>query len=185
MEGDTDIRTELEGLAPGFTWPRAPRFQVPEGYFGSLKASVLGEIAATAEMPQPPPTPYRAPAGYFESLPAAVLSRVRRAPAVVQLPRRRAALRIRWLAAAAIAAVIALAALLRLPRHASAPSLDRQLASLSDEAITQYLSAQAASLNEDDLYTNVSDSMLSNPVVHGLSDRDIEEYLNEDSPGSY
>jgi hypothetical protein len=184
MEGDADIRTELQELAPGFTWPEAPAFRVPDGYFDSLKASVRRAISSS-EIPLPHQTPYQAPAGYFETLSAAVLSRVRQQAPVVQLPRRRRASRIRWLAAAVIAAVIALAALLRLPADRATPSIDRQLASLSDATITQYLSTEATSLNEEDLYTNVSDSTVANPVVHGLSDRDIEEYLNEDSPGSY
>jgi hypothetical protein len=184
MEGDADIRTELRELAPGFRWPQAPAFRVPEGYFDSLKARVRRAISSP-EIPLPHQTPYQAPAGYFETLSAAVLSRVRQQAPVVQLPRRRRAPAIRWLAAAVIAAVIALAALLRLPADRATPSIDRQLASLSDTAITRYLSAEAITLNEEDLYANVSDTVVTNPVVQGLSDRDIEAYLNQDSPGSY
>lgn len=183
MKGDGSIKEELDKLAPGFTWPReAPGFKVPEGYFDALPARVHAEIASSTFLPPKAAVPYAVPPGYFNTLPEQVLARAKNAgrPVKRMRPFR---LRTRWLAAAVIAAIVVLAALLRLPRQ-QATSIDRQLASLSDAAITGYLTTEAASLNDEDLYHNLSDS-LAGPVVDGLSSQDIEEYLNEDSPESY
>jgi len=119
---------------------------------------------------------YSVPDGYFDRVPQAVLNKVKQQTLVRQLPRRQSYWQ-NWVIAASMAAIIALGALLLLPQDGRRQlSLDRQLAGLSDDAIEQYLSMEVNAFNTD--VSPVEDG-LQNVPVNGLSNRDIEEYLDE------
>lgn len=187
------ILKELEEIVPGFKWPENhAEFDIPEGYFQQFPDTVLNKIndSRGKELPISLKSRniYEAPAGYFESLPAKVLSKIKedsKETSVIKLPRKHRNWQ-NWAVAAAIAAVVATGGLIWLaphPKNGQQPlfSLNRQLASVSDQAIEQYLSTQINSSNVNEVYNDLSDQDLQDILTNGLSTSAIEEYLQNNA----
>jgi hypothetical protein len=190
MSVNKNILKELEELVPGFGWPeKHVDFEVPEGYFTELPDAVLNRINGHEREELPVPlsreNAFDTPAGYFENLPLRILNKIneenKKTP-VVRLPRSRRKWP-NWAAAAAIAAFVAAGGMLWLipPRLQNNPqasiSFNQQLASLSNQAIEQYLSTQINSSNMNEVYKNLSDQDLQDALTSGLSTSAIKEYL--------
>lgn len=197
MSVNKNIRKELEEIVPGSKWPEKPAdFEIPEGYFQQLTDIVLNKIKDREEEELPLSLKnrrtYEAPAEYFENLPEKVLSRIsegNRETPVVMLPRKHKNWQ-NWAAAAIIAAFVATAGLIWLaPSHlqngqSSSFSLSQQLASVSDQAIEQYLGTQINSSNVNEVYDNLSNQDLQDALTTGLSTSAIEEYLQNNTADS-
>jgi len=187
------IRAELERLVPGASWPRTyPEGKVPEGYFGTLPGRVLDAVASledhAREASWGKTNPYTVPAGYFDRLPGIIAKKVTPAHPVMMLPRQRRLSRwSSWAAAAVITVLIALSGLLwfsRPPSHSTGPSFDQQIASLSSEAIEQYLNTSTSALNTDELLNTLNDDNLDDASSRQLSGQDLEKFLSEEIPDS-
>lgn len=192
--GETkNIQAELDSLVKGTSWPRTyPASQPPEDYFGALPGLVLERLQAADEETTVPrwsrETPYVVPEGYFRQLPGRVMRQVSPAAPVVSLPRRRQPSRwSAWSAAATITVIIAFSGLLWFghgPATPSAVSIDQQLASLSSEAIEQYLNTATNTLNTDELLNTLNSDQLQEVPSGEFSSQDLEDYLNEEIPDS-
>lgn len=183
-----NIQEELENLTPGFTWPDShARLEVPEGYFQELPGRVLEMLSITGTpdiTPNlPKENPYRIPEGYFEQLPGRLLGKLAPKTPVINLPRSRPRLTA-WAYAAAIIVLVALSGLLWISQHHQPPTLDQQLASLSDDAIEQYLSTEAGAFNTDDVFSTLNEEDIQNSLTGGISSQDIQTYLSEEDPDS-
>ena len=190
MSVNKNILKELEELESGFGWPeKHADFKVPEGYLTQLPDTVLNRIKGGEREELPVSlsreNAFGTPAGYFENLPSRILNKIneenKKAP-LVRLPRSRRKWP-NWAAAAAIAAFVAVGGMwwlipprLQNNRQASI-SFNQQLASVSDEAIEQYLSTQINSSNINEVYKNLSDQDLQDALTNDLSTSAIKEYL--------
>lgn len=190
MSVNKNILKELEELESGFGWPEQHAdFKVPEGYLTQLPDTVLNRIKGGEREELPVSlsreNAFGTPAGYFENLPSRILNKIneenKKAP-LVRLPRSRRKWP-NWAAAAAIAAFVAVGGMwwlipprLQNNRQASI-SFNQQLASVSDEAIEQYLSTQINSSNINEVYKNLSDQDLQDALTNDLSTSAIKEYL--------
>lgn len=181
MNEGENIRKELENIAPEIQWKREfPDFSIPEGYFGQATREIWDKIQVEeGEKALSKTLPYQVPDGYFDQLPQKVLEKVQDTPRIISLPRQRRR-RYDWAMAAAIAAIVALAGLLSQPNRPAGThhSLDLQLATISNNAIEQYLDNHLSSLNTEDLYEYLNPQDQQDPMIHDVSSQAIEEYLN-------
>ncbi|MGH2643382.1 MAG: hypothetical protein ACRDE2_05505 [Chitinophagaceae bacterium] len=197
MSVNKTILKELEEIVPGFKWPENhPDFKVPEGYFQQFPGTVLNRINDETEEELPVAlnnkNPYQAPEGYFENLPEKVLIKIKGEKeeySIVRLPRRNRKWQ-NWAAAAVIAVFVAIGGLIWLTSPHSQNgsqmpvSFSRQLASVNDQAIEQYLGTQINSSNLNEVYNNLSDQDLQDALTNGLTTSAIEEYLQSNDPDS-
>jgi hypothetical protein len=191
-----NILKELEEITPGFKWPENQAgFEVPDGYFQRFQDTVLNKIT-NSDLEKWPVFLNRdrfvAPAGYFESLPEKVLSKIKgdhKETSVVRLPRKHRNWQ-NWVAAAVIAAFVALGGLIWLTPHPLQNgqrvsfSLSQQLASVSNQAIEQYLISHVNTSNMNEVYNNLGDQDLQDTLTNGLSTSAIEEYLQNNAADS-
>jgi len=191
MAETENTREELERLIPGESWPRACPGRVPEGYFEKLPGRVLQAVAPdrleSEVLPWDKTNPYSVPAGYFDHLPGVVTRKLSGAP-VVTLPRQRRSRWSSWLAAAVMTGIVTLSALVwftRPPAAVTSGSVDQQIASLSSEAIEQYLNDATNTLNADEILNTLTDddNLQGSPALEP-SGKALEEYLNQEIPDS-
>lgn len=186
------IRAELERLIQGESWPRAyPAGQVPDGYFEKLPGRVLEAVVPGGEKREAPAwgkaNPYSVPAGYFDRLPGVVAGKLAPAAPVVTLPRQRRPRLSSWLAAAVITAMVAFSGLLwftRPPAVSTSDSVEQQIASLSSEAIEQYLSNATNALNSDEILNTLNVDNLQGASFGDNSSEAVDEHLNDEIPDS-
>lgn len=195
MSVNKNILKELEEIVPGFKWPENQAdFDIPDGYFQRFPNIVLKNINDnTKELPVSlSKSTFEAPAGYFDSLPEKVLGKIKensKETSVVRLPRKHRNWQ-DWAAAAVIAAFVALGGLIWLTPHPSQNgqqasfSISQQLASVSNQAIEQYLSTHVNASNMNEVYNNLSDQDLQDALTDGLSTSAIEEYLQNNTADS-
>jgi hypothetical protein len=63
-------------------------------------------------------------------------------------------------------------------------SLSQQLASVSNQAIEQYLISHVNTSNMNEVYNNLGDQDLQDTLTNGLSTSAIEEYLQNNAADS-
>lgn len=196
MSVNKNILKELEEIVPGFRWPENHAdFEVPDEYFQRFPDTVLNKItnSDTEKLPVSlSRDTFVTPAGYFESLPEKVLSKIKgdsKETSVVRLPRKHRHWQ-NWVAAAVIAAFVALGGLIWLTPHPSQKgqqasfSLSQQLASVSNQAIEQYLITHVNVSNMSEVYNNLSEQDLQDALTNGLSTSAIKEYLQNNTADS-
>ena len=190
MAETENTREELERLVPGQSWPRVYPGEIPGGYFERLPGRVLQAVAEAREEPGTlswdRTNPYSVPEGYFDRLPGVVTRKLSGAP-VVTLPRQRRTRWSSWLAAAVMTGIVTLSALVwftRPPAAVSSVSVDQQIASLSSEAIEQYLNDATNTLNSDEILNTLTDDDLQGSPAPEPSGKALEEYLNQEIPDS-
>jgi hypothetical protein len=91
------------------------------------------------------------------------------------------------MAAAVMTGIVTLSALVwftRPPAAVSSVSVDQQIASLSSEAIEQYLNDATNTLNADEILNTLTDDDLRGSPAPEPSGKALEEYLNQEIPDS-
>lgn len=203
-----EILEELEQTAPllnkiSTTLP----YSVPSTYFQQLAANVLNSIKAAEEniegqqnevfeeLEQLAPVlntikktgPYTVPAGYFDqfNVPVHAFENVPEAK-LVQIHHRKTRW-VTWLAAASIISILATGGYLFWNNryYQNKPSIESNLANLSDDDISNYLNTLPVPGIEA-VSTSVMDQEIPDvkPVIKNMSTEDIKEYLNKNSdPG--
>jgi len=147
-----------------------PGFVVPTGYFSALEEQLL---ATRKIQEQVTDTGFVVPRDYFDMLPGRITAQTHQAAT----PVRRLS-RPKWVAyaaAASIALVVGLASLFKIANDT--PETTSPLASVSDEQIVNYLELYGPP-NDMIYISDELDSFDEQSIGEGISDADIEAYLN-------
>jgi hypothetical protein len=140
MSQQNEILQELEAWqSPLAKLPRTMPFMVPDGYFNRLPAEISGALdQGDLTVYRSRRQPFEVPEQYFEQLPAMILSKVRaegeQKPKTIDL-RKSILKQLRW----AAAAVLLLAAGAGIWRASVPSSFERQLASLPEDVVADYV----------------------------------------------
>ncbi len=180
IRSGSEVSRELKGLSPFLSAiPKMTPFEVPEGYFGGLE-EFYRDSGGIGKDPVPPDwpknMPFQVPGDYFMDLPSVVLFRVLQTVPARVVPIQRMHRVLRYAAAAVIAGVIALGAGLYFSH--GAPSVDAQLAVIPDQAIIEYLQNPGDPLDNESIYSQIPPATQTNSLVSGLSDGDLQAYLD-------
>lgn len=150
-----------------------PGFVVPDGYFGELEQRLIADRKISESVAD---TGFTVPEYYFDTLPDRITERTHRAGK----PVRRFS-RPKWVAyaaAASIALVLGLAGMFRTATTNDTSETRSPLASVSDQQILDYLELYGAP-NDDMVFASEQlDDFNEVNIGEGISDEDIEAYLN-------
>lgn len=188
MTQGENIRKELEEIAPEIHGRLpSPDFNVPDGYFRNFAFKTLDRIHSEEKAEEnefrhkfPKRNVYAVPEGYFAGTPQKVLEKIQNRRSAIPLPRRRK-YQSGWAVAACMAAFVALAGILTMPKNTTQKPLDSQLANISENAIEQYLNNHLSPLNSEEIYDYITTSDVENAITHNLSTQDIQEYLEDNA----
>ncbi|HRO42024.1 MAG TPA: hypothetical protein PL009_04285 [Flavipsychrobacter sp.] len=176
MQPENEILKELEHLGSKLSnIPKTTPYRVPEKYFEKLPQQILTSVLEqdlTASLPTE--NPFDVPQGYFKSLPGKILSVVKeeqKPKSKVFFPGKTIWKNARF-AAAAMLLIIAGAGIFRFMSFSD--SLDKQLASLPEETIKEYVVQSANELSVGNSIVASKDIL---PVQ--LTEEEITSYLNE------
>ncbi len=201
VENDDNLN---EDIIPRFV---PTPYAVPAGYFESLAGNVMAKINVQQiqhagnevfeELEALAPLlnsiskqmPYSVPAGYFEQFTVKVNEEVKPTAKVISINSSRSRF-ITYFAAACVAVLLGIGAYFFVPRQPAnttatgqQPQLDvqRELASLSDADINEYLNNQPSTGTEA-LPSSLEDQAPEiQPVIDNTSTEEIQQYLKENS----
>jgi len=182
-------------------------YTVPVGYFDSLAGNVMAKINAQQiqhagnevfeELEALAPLlnsitkqmPYSVPAGYFEQFTVKVNEEVKPAAKVVSINSSRRRF-ITYFAAACVAVLLGIGAYFFVPHQSAKPGptgqqsqldVQRELASLSDADINEYLNNQPSTGSEALPSSLEEQAPEIQPVIDNTSTEEIQQYLKENS----
>lgn len=193
---EREIAEELREIAPALADLGAhPNFTVPVRYFDAFPEKLLMRVRTldnarevTAELEEVSPllagiarkTPYSVPEGYFNNLTEQLVKEKQFASEgrVVKMGRTIKLFK-QCLAAAAVAGIIATGAVL-ISRSINHNSMDKMLASVSDQEIEEYLTYSTDTFDNENIFTNVSlEQDLPSVLPEDLSSKDIDNLLED------
>ncbi len=170
MQKPTEIRAELESLAPRLSQPLGnPPFQIPEDYFLANPLHILARVQSASATEN-------TEADYFKTLPERILEKAKK-----EKPVSRKVFDFRnatWQLAAAALVLLMLGAVVF--GVFQKPSVHQQLASLEKETVLHYIHNHL-----DEFDTELLENSIKLPATktilstNQISDDEISEYLSE------
>ncbi|MCW3462910.1 hypothetical protein [Chitinophaga nivalis] len=166
-------------------------FTTPAGYFDALPATVLQrvrtlEATPAAELTELSPflatlsrqTPFSIPEGYFETLPVPLHA----ASPTLRVHHRKRNGWIKWAAAACLSIFAGTSTLLFL-EHEHTNSIEKQLETVSDQEIVNYLQTHTDAFDNEAIFTTIANTgiapLLSHPLHEDVPLEAIETYLQQ------
>lgn len=176
MEKKSEIREELkEWQSPLADMPRNMPHEVPENYFSELQGNIIAGLQAEqTPLEWSDSNPFALPQNYFNTLPQDILARAKQADAVPA--KKRIAFR-PFIRAAAAALMLALGVAGYQYFTTQQPDTQKQLASLTDETVSSYLSQYTDETDTELITSNLSPADISE--LESIGNDEIIDYLNE------